>query len=86
MHRERRAAARRIAYAHRSAVQMCRLRLHQGWPWHSDACTAGSSARASRGETTQDDLPNPDLRDTIDAVDGTTLLLAPVRVTAQGED
>ena len=49
----------------------------------TDARTAGSSAS---GETTQDDLPNPDLRDTIDAVDGTTLLLAPVRVTAQGED
>ena len=36
-------------------------------------------------ETAQDDLPNPDLCGTIEAVDGTTLLLDPVRVTAQGE-
>lgn len=37
------------------------------------------------GETAQDDLPDPDLRGTIEAVDGATLLLAPVRVTARGE-
>ena len=36
-------------------------------------------------ETAQDDLPAPDLRGTIEAVDGATLLLAPVRVTARGE-
>lgn len=36
-------------------------------------------------ETTQDDLPDPDLCGTIEAVDGTTLLLDAVRVTAQGE-
>ena len=37
------------------------------------------------GETAQGDLPDPDLRGTIEAVDGATLLLAPVRVTARGE-
>ena len=36
-------------------------------------------------ETAQDALPAPDLRGTIEVVDGTTLLLDPVRVTAQGE-
>ena len=36
-------------------------------------------------ETAQDALPAPDLRGTLEAVDGTTLLLDPVRVTAQGE-
>ena len=36
-------------------------------------------------ETAQDDLLAPDLRGTIEAVDSTTLLLDPVRVTAQGE-
>ena len=36
-------------------------------------------------ETAQDALPAPDLRGTIEAVDGATLLLAPVQVTAQGE-
>lgn len=36
-------------------------------------------------ETAQDDLPDPDLRGTLEAIDGATLLLDPVRVTAQGE-
>ena len=40
---------------------------------------------SASGEMAQDDLPDPDLCGTIEAVDGTTLLLDPVRVTAQGE-
>lgn len=49
-------------------------------PAPSEATPAPASA-----ETAQDDLPAPDLRGTIEAIDGATLLLDPVRVTAQGE-
>lgn len=51
---------------------------------HTPAPPEATPALAS-GETAQDDLPDPDLRGTIEAVDGATLLLAPVRVTARGE-
>ena len=46
---------------------------------------AGHTPAPASGETAQEDLPDPDLRGTIEAVDGATLLLAPVQVTAQGE-
>ena len=46
---------------------------------------AGYTPAPARVETAQDALPAPDLRGTLEAVDGTTLLLDPVRVTAQGE-
>lgn len=46
---------------------------------------AGHTPAPASGETAQGDLPAPDLRGTIEAVDGATLLLAPVRVTARGE-
>ena len=53
-------------------------------PGMAPAQVEPSPAPAS-SETAQDDLPDPDLCGTIEAVDDATLLLAPVRVTAQGE-
>ena len=51
---------------------------------HTPAPPEATPAPAG-GETAQDDLPDPDLRGTIEAVDSATLLLAPVQVTARGE-
>ena len=51
---------------------------------HTSAPPEAAPAPAS-GETAQDDLPDPDLHGTVETADGATLLLEPVRVTAQGE-
>ena len=51
---------------------------------HTPALPEAAPVPAS-AETAQDDLLDPDLRGTVETVDGATLLLDPVRVTAQGE-
>ncbi len=51
---------------------------------HTPALPEAAPIPAS-AETAQDDLPDPDLRGTVETVEGATLLLDPVRVTERGE-